>query len=77
MGASDEVRAQLDDREHKRCRMAEFRRWNRVVLVHERESLSRYMGERRAFMSERELADTMHEITDIDWCLSQLGLRGE
>jgi hypothetical protein len=63
--------------EPERCRLDEFERWTRVVLEHEREHLSRYMGDAAAFMSRDEREATLHEITDIDWCLALLTARGE
>jgi hypothetical protein len=61
-----------DDLLHERCRLGEFLRWNRVMLEHERERLSRAMDQQRALLSEAEKRAILHEVTDIDWCLSML-----
>jgi hypothetical protein len=54
---------------HRACRIAEFIRWSRVMLEHEREHLSKVMAG-RAFMREDEVAGVMHDLTDIDYVLS-------
>jgi hypothetical protein len=59
-----------DDLSHERCRLGEFRRWNRVMLEHEREHLSRVMDQQAAFLAEAEKRAILHEVTDIDYCLS-------
>jgi hypothetical protein len=54
---------------HEDCRLKEFIRWNRPMLIHERGYLSRIMAEGLAFMSYEDKSAVLHEITDIDWAL--------
>lgn len=61
-------------RGHEDCRLREFVRWSRVMLEHEREHLSRVMRG-KAFLPAAEQEAVMHELTDIDWCLSHLEKR--
>jgi hypothetical protein len=50
--------------------MSEFVRWNRIMLEHEREHLSRSMLG-KAFMAPGEPEAVLHDITDIDYVLQQ------
>ena len=56
--------------EHDGCRIKEFARWNRVLLQHEREHISRAMAG-RAFKRQEEIDGLMHDLTDLDYLLSQ------
>lgn len=66
-GASDPL--QPAD-EHEDCRLRQFSLWNRVLLEHERQHISRALATAAGFMSEAEYADLVHDVTDIDWVLS-------
>jgi len=56
--------------QHGGCRMTEFARWNRVMLEHEREHLSRAMTG-SSFMQQWERELIVHDLTDIDYLLTQ------
>lgn len=62
------------DDEHQGCRVSEFARWDRIVLEHEREHLSKCMTG-AAFMRPAESEAILHEISDIDYLLAQLPKR--
>ena len=55
---------------HNGCRIREFARWNRIMLEHEREHLSKAMTA-GAFMMEWERELIVHDLTDIDYLLTQ------
>ncbi len=54
--------------------MAEFQRWPRIVLEHEREHISRALTG-QAFKKREETEGLMHDLLDIDACLSVLPVR--
>ena len=60
--------------DHDECRVTEFMRWDRVLLEHERAHLSRVMAA-AAYVKPAEQQAIMHELADIDWCLSKLPKR--
>lgn len=51
------------------CRIREFARWDRTLLQHEREHLSRTMASMGAFVNKN---DIMHDLSDLDYCLAKL-----
>jgi hypothetical protein len=53
---------------HGACRIRDFARWDRRMLEHEREHLSRAMTG-VAFMQPEEADGLLHDITDIDYLL--------
>jgi hypothetical protein len=55
------------------CRAAEFGRWNRALLQHERALLSKVMANQRAFITETDADAIMHDLQDIDFFLAKLG----
>jgi hypothetical protein len=55
------------------CRAEEFGRWNRVMLMHEREYLSKTMATQKAFLKQEEVDAIMHDLTDIDQILAHMG----
>lgn len=61
---------------HGGCRIKQFARWNRVMLEHEREYLSKAMTA-SAFMGREEAEGILHDITDIDYLLQQFKPRVE
>lgn len=60
--------------DHDGCRVTEFMRWDRVMLEHERAHLSRVMAA-SAYVKATERDAILHELADIDWCLSSLPKR--
>jgi hypothetical protein len=56
--------------EHDGCRIAEFSRWTRLLLEHERSYLSQCLGFWDAFLTPVKKAGIMHDIADIDACLA-------
>lgn len=57
---------------HTSCRLAEFSRWPRVFLEHERQYLSTVLAEQGWCLKPGEANEILHEITDLDWLLSQI-----
>ncbi len=55
--------------DHSSCRLREFARWDRTFLEHERAYLSKVMTG-SAFMKPEEVTGIMHDLSDIDECLS-------
>jgi hypothetical protein len=55
------------------CRMPEFVRWDRTTLQHEREGISAFMDKNPAYLDDEARSGLMHDLTDIDYCLSELG----
>jgi hypothetical protein len=55
------------------CRAEEFGRWSRVMLMHEREHLSKTMATQRAFLKQADVEAIMHDLTDIDQILAHMG----
>src|SRR5580698_4725342 len=55
------------------CRAEEFGRWNRTMLTHERQYLSKIMATQRGFMKPDEVDAIMHDLTDIDQILAHMG----
>jgi hypothetical protein len=53
------------------CRMPEFTRWTRVMLQHERAAISDYLSRAGAYLEDKD--GLMHDLSDIDYCLSELG----
>jgi hypothetical protein len=53
------------------CRMPEFTRWTRTMLQHEREGISSYMARAGAYLEDT--SGLMHDLSDIDYCLAELG----
>lgn len=62
---------------HSGCRIREFAQWDRLMLEHEREYLSRYMAHLSPFLKDAASTDLMHDITDIDYLLQQMAPRVE
>lgn len=56
--------------EHPGCRRAEFSRWTRVMLDHEREFISGVMASAYTPPWERDLL--LRDLADIDACLAAL-----
>jgi hypothetical protein len=54
------------------CRMREFARWNRTLLQHEREGISAFIDKNPAYLDEPARAGLLHDLTDIDYLLSQM-----
>jgi hypothetical protein len=54
--------------------MPEFARWDRVALQHERAYISKTMVSAAGFIDDHTRAGLLHDLTDIDYCLSQLPL---
>lgn len=54
------------------CRIKEFARWDRLMLEHERASISGYMSRAGAYLGDDGKADLMHDLTDIDYLLGQM-----
>ena len=63
--------------EHDRCRIAEFSRWPRVVLEHERSNISKYLANAGAYLDKVTVDGHMHDLSDIDACLAELAVRVE
>jgi hypothetical protein len=61
--------------EHSGCRIQQFARWNRVMLEHERQHLSRVMAYRTGFLNEEARVGILHDLADIDNCLLQFETR--
>ena len=59
---------------HEECRLREFVRWPRIMMEHERDYLSRLMRG-KAFLKPGDTEAILHELADLDWCLSQLPKR--
>lgn len=57
--------------DHGGCRAREFIRWDRVMLQHEREHLSRSMAA-PGLLSAALRDGIMHDLADIDYLLAQL-----
>jgi hypothetical protein len=55
------------------CRMSEFVRWNRTLLQHERAGISDLMAKNPAYLGEQARKGLMHDLSDIDYCLAELG----
>ena len=55
------------------CRMPEFVRWTRVMLQHERAAISGLMAREVAYLTEDARKGFMHDLSEIDYCLSELG----
>jgi hypothetical protein len=55
------------------CRAEEFGRWSRVMLMHEREHLSKTMATASAFLKQTDVSAIMHDLTDIDQILAHMG----
>jgi hypothetical protein len=58
------------------CRAEEFSHYNRAMLQHEREFLSKTMANQRAFLKNDEEDAIMHDLTDIDYFLANRGSEG-
>lgn len=54
---------------HEDCRLNTFWRWNRIMLEHERQYLSKIMATSTAFISQEDRESLVHDVADIDWCL--------
>ena len=52
--------------------MPEFVRWTRVMLQHERAAISGLMAREVAYLTEDARKGFMHDLTDLDHCLSLL-----
>jgi hypothetical protein len=62
--------------EHNGCRIKEFAQWPRLVLEHERAHISRCMAG-KMFKTKAEVDGLMHDLTDLDYLISQLPVRVE
>jgi ABC-type microcin C transport system permease subunit YejB len=62
----------MEHQKARGCRLTEFERWPRRVLEHERSYLSRVFEMIKAYAPNDVKANFMHDLADIDFCLSKL-----
>lgn len=54
------------------CRVAEFARWNRTMLQHERLGISQIMASAAGFIDDTTRDGLLHDLSDIDYLLAQM-----